>query len=143
MLKSGDNLFLMKNFTSKGQHNCARWILMFGVLACLFFSGGEGIRLLPFSIAEAGNLINTFSVTENKLKSYALSIGNSGSVLPQLKSKFQKHINQYLRGGHLIFDWSSPRAKLFSPSARFCEKANTSCVSVFLSLQSDRAPPTV
>ena len=143
MLKSGDSLFPMKKFTSMSRHNRARWILMFGVLAGLLFSCGEGIRLLPFPNAEADNSKNTQSVFEKNLKSYALSIRNSGNPSPLLKSKFQKHINQYLPGGQLIFDWSSPRVKLFLPSARNREKANLLCASVFLNSQSDRAPPVI
>jgi len=45
----------MKKFASMSRQNCARWILIFGVLAGLFFSGGEGVQLLPFPIAEVNN----------------------------------------------------------------------------------------
>jgi len=133
----------MRKFASMTRQNCARWIFIFGVLAGLLFSRGEGIQLLPFPIIEANNSKNTSSVLENNLKSYALSVPNSGNHSPLLKSKFQKHANQFLPGGHLTFDWSSVRAKLFLQPVHNREKPNLSPASVFLSSQSDRAPPTV
>jgi len=133
----------MKKFTFMSRHNCARWILMFGVLAGLLFSGGEGIRLLPFPGAKAHNLKNTASVLEKNLKSYALSIHNSGNPSLLLKSKFQKDTNQYLPGGHLIFERLNIRANYWLQSSPYRQKANLSHPSVFLSSQSDRAPPEV
>ncbi len=115
---------------------------MFGVLTGLFFSGGEGIRLLPFPIAEGNNSKNTASILEKNLKSYALSVHNSSNYSPLLKSKSQKHTNQYLPGGHLTFDWANIRGNLCLPPPVNREEANLSHASVFLSSQSDRAPPT-
>ena len=133
----------MKKFTSMSRHNRARWILMFGVLAGLLFSGGEGIHLLPFPITEDNNSKNTAPILEKNLKSYAFSVHNSGNSFPLLKSKFQKDTNQYLPDGHSIFDSSNVRAELSLQSARYREKANCSRFSVFFNSPSDRAPPTV
>lgn len=142
MLKSGNKLILMKRFASMTRHNTARWIFIFGVLAGLLFSGGEGIQLFPFQAAEADNSKNTFSVLEEDLKSYALSVHNSGNHSHLLKSKPQKQTNQYLSGGRSTFTRSSICPKLFLKPARNREDANPSHASVFLSSQSDRAPPT-
>lgn len=142
MLKLNNRFVLMRRLVSITRQNCTRWIFIFGVLAGLFFSGGEGIRLLPFPIAEAGNSKNTASILEKNLKSYAFSVHNFGNYSSLIKSKSQKHINQYLPGGHLIFDWSNVRAIFHLQPARRREKANLSHASVFLSSPSDRAPPT-
>ena len=133
----------MKKFASMTRQNCARWIFIFGVLVGLFFSSGEGVQLLPFPITESNNSKNTSSTLEKNLKSYALSVHNSGNHSPSLKSKFQKQDNQYPVRGHLTFDWSGIHAKLFLQSARNHEEANLSLASVFLSSQSDRAPPAI
>jgi len=133
----------MRIFPFKIRQNHTRWILIFGLLIGLFFSGGEGIQLLPFPVAEGSNSKNTSSILEKNLKSYVLSVHNSSNHSPLLKSKFQKNANQYLPGGHSTFDWSSIRAKLFLQQENNREKPNLSHASVFLSSQSDRAPPTV
>lgn len=116
---------------------------MFGVLTGLFFSGGEGIQLLPFPSAEDNNSKNTRSILEKNLKSYAFSIHNSGNPSPLLKSKFQKHTNQYLPAGHLIFDWSDVHANLGLQSGLYGQEANLLHSAIFLILQSDRAPPAM
>jgi hypothetical protein len=113
------------------------------VLAGLFFSGGEGVQLLPFPIAEVDNSKNIAIALEKNLKSYALSVHNSGNYSPLPKFKFQKHTNQDAASGHLTFDWSNARANFYLQSARNREEANLSHLSVFLSSQSDRAPPII
>ena len=133
----------MKRFPSMTRQNCLRWIFIFGVLSGLFFSSGEGIQLLPFPIGESTDSKNTTSALEKNLKSYALSVHNSSSHSALLKSKFQKHVNQYLPGGNLIFDWSNACANLGLQSRFHCQEANLSHSAIFLILQSDRAPPTV
>ncbi len=125
------------------RQNRVRWIFIFGVLAGLFFSGGEGIRLLPFPIAEGNNSKNTAFHSRKNLKSYAFSVHNSGNHSSLIKSTSQKDTNQYLLGGHLTFDWSNIRGNFCLQPARNREKANLSHASVFLSSQSDRAPPKV
>ncbi len=133
----------MKKFASIIRQNCVRWILILGVLTGLFFSGGEGIQLLPFPIAEDCNSKNTASILEKNLKSYALSVHNSGNHFTLFKSKFQKHANQYPAAGHLTFVWSSVHTKLFLQSAGNREEVNLSHAAGFLTSQSGRAPPAV
>jgi hypothetical protein len=133
----------MRKFASMTRQNWTRKIFIFGVLTGLFFSGGEGIHLFPFPIAEGNNSKNTSSILENDLKSYAFSVHNSGSQIPLLKSKFQKQINQYLSGGHLIFDWSNLRANMCLQQAHNRWEADFSHALVFQNSQSDRAPPII
>ena len=87
----------MKTFSSMIRQNCARWILIFGLLAGLFFSGGEGIQLLPFPVSERGNSEIDVSVRDDNSKSYAFTVFSSRSFSTLLKAKFQKDTNQYLR----------------------------------------------
>jgi hypothetical protein len=143
MLKLGNGFILMRRFASMTRQNCTRWIFIFSVLAGLFFSGGEGIQLLPFPIAEDNNSKNTSSTLETNLKSYAFSVHNSANHSTLLKSKFQKHANQYLAGGYFLPDWSNVHANFCLQSAHNREETDFSHISLVLSSQSDRAPPTV
>ena len=142
MFNLADGLIIMQRFASMTRRKYARWIFIFGVLTGLFFSGGEGIQLLPFAIAEVNNSKNTSLTLEAKLKSYALSVHNPGSYSPLHNSKFPKDANQFPLGGHLTFDWSSVRANFCLQPKYNREKAKLWHAYVFLSLQSDRAPPT-
>jgi hypothetical protein len=132
----------MRIFPSKTWQNYTRRILIFGLLAGLFFSGGEGVQLFPFPIAEGDSSKNTASIDVNNQKFYAFSVHNSGGHLPTLQSKFQKQANQYLPVGHLTFGWSNFQANFCLPSAHKREEADFSHTSLVLSSQSDRAPPT-
>ncbi|HVE59304.1 MAG TPA: hypothetical protein VNB22_20940 [Pyrinomonadaceae bacterium] len=133
----------MKRFSSTGRQNRARWVLIFGVLAGLFFSGGEGIQLFPFPFAEANNSKITASVPEQNPKSYAFSVFSSRNYSTQLKSKFQKDTDQYLSGGGWKLDRSETRINFCLPPAQNRKEANLSHISLVLSSQSDRAPPMV
>lgn len=125
------------------RQNRARWILIFGVLAGLFFSSGEVVRALPFQISASDDSKNTASVLAGNLKSYVYSVHNSGCQSTLLKSKSQKQINQYLHGENLIFDWSNVRANFYLQPAFNRQAASFSRFAIFLILQSDRAPPIV
>jgi hypothetical protein len=133
----------MRTIPSNAWQNHTRWILIFGLLAGLFFSSGEGVQLFPFPISEGNNAKNASTIFENSQKSYAFSVHNSGGHLPTLQSKFQKQANQYLPVGHLTFGWSSLQANFCLKSAHNREEANFSRPAVFPSSQSDRAPPVI
>lgn len=133
----------MKTFTSMTRQNCARWIFIFGVLAGLFFSRGEGIQLLPFPGAEGHYSKNTFSVLENNSKSYAFSVHGSGSLSTLLKSKYQKNTNQHLPGEYLTLERLDLGVKYCSRAAQNRQKTSLLHGSLVLSSQSDRAPPAV
>ncbi len=143
MLKPSNKFILMRRFAPITRQSCTRWIFIFGVLTGLFFSGGEGVQLLPFPIAEGNNSKNTSSVLEKNLKSYAFSVHNSGNHSTLLESKFQKDTSRFLPGGHLTFNWTGSGANFCLQSAHNREKADFSHVSLVLGSQSDRAPPTV
>ena len=136
-------LYLMKRFSSIARQNRARWVFIFGVLAGLFISGGEGIQLFPFPVAEANKSEITASVPEQNPKSYAFSVFNSRNSSTLLKSKFQKYTNQYLSGEAWKFDRSEIRINFCLSSAQNRQEANLLHKSLVLSSQSDRAPPMV
>jgi len=133
----------MKLFPFKTRQNYVRLILLFGLLAGLFFSGGEGVQLFPFPVAKADSSKNTAALLEKNLKSYAFSVHNSGNHLPTLQSKFQKNANQCLPVGRLIVGWSNFQANFCLTSARQREEADFSRASLVLGSLSDRAPPAV
>jgi hypothetical protein len=143
MLKFAEDFIVMKKFASTTRNSRARWIFIFGVLAGLFLSGGEGVQLFPFPISESGYSENTASVLESNLKSYAYSVHNSGGHSTLLESKFQKDTSRFLPGGHLTFNWTGSGANFCLQSAHNREKADFSHISLVLGSQSDRAPPTV
>lgn len=134
---------LMKRFSSIEGQNRARWVFIFGVLAGLFFSGGEGIQLFPFGVAEDKTSNITASNFEQNQKSYAFSVFSSRNYSALLKSKFQKDTNQYLSGGDWNFDWSQNCEIFCLPAVRNPEKTNVFHLSLVLSSPSDRAPPLV
>jgi len=133
----------MRRFALLTRQNYARWIFIFGVLAGLFFSGGEGIQLLPFPNTVDNNAETSFSILEKNLMSYAFSVHNSGNLSPLVKSKFQKHNNQCLSSRNLNFDCSNIHANFLLQSAHNREEADLLHLSLISSSQSDRAPPPV
>ena len=133
----------MKRFTFTIRQNCARWVFIFGVLAGLFFSGGEGIQLFPFPVVEDSNSKISASVPEQNPKSYAFSVFSSRNYSTQLKSKFQKYTNQYLSGEGWKFDRSQICVNFCLPSAQNRREASLLRIPLVLSSPSDRAPPMV
>jgi len=133
----------MRTIPSNAWQNYTRWILIFGLLAGLFFSSGEGIQLFPFPIAEGDSSKNTASIDVNNQKFYAFSVHNSGGHLPTLQSKFQKQTNQYLHVGRLSVGWSNFQANFRLASARHREEADFSHTCIVLGSLSDRAPPII
>jgi hypothetical protein len=125
------------------RQNCARWFFLFGVLAGLFFSGGEGIQLLPFPAVEGRRSEITFSEREENSRSYAFSVFSSRNYSALLKSKFQKYTGQYLTGACLTFDRSETCADVRLRSAERREAADLRHPSTARSSRSDRAPPAI
>lgn len=133
----------MKSFTLIPGQNCARWIFIFGVLVGLFFSGGEGIQLLPFPNAENNFSKNTSFILEKKSNAYAFSVHGSGKYSTLLKSKCQKHAHQNLAGENLTFDRADFRANFCWRTAQHRHEPDFLQISLVLSSQSDRAPPKI
>ena len=136
-------LFSMKRFSSMTRQNCARWVFIFGVLAGLFFSGGEGIQLFPFPPSEGKTSKISASLPEENSKSYAFSVFSSRNYSTLLKSKFQKHINQYLSGDYLTFERSDVRPNFCSQALQHRQEAALLRRFFVLSSQSKRAPPAI
>jgi len=133
----------MKTFISMIRQNSARWIFIFGVMTGLFFSGGEGIQLFPFPVAEDSSSKISASVPDKNPKSYAFSVFSSRNYSNLLKSKFQKDANQYLSSEGLIFGGSEISANFCRQSVQNRQEANLLRLALVLSSQSDRAPPMV
>jgi len=133
----------MKTFIFMIRQNSARWIFIFGLLAGLFFSGGEGIQLFPFPFAECNDSKITVSVPEKNPKSYTFSVFSSRNYSTLLKLKFQKHGNQDLFGESWAFDWSETCANFCRQTAQNRQEANLLRLAFVISSQSDRAPPIV
>jgi hypothetical protein len=136
-------LFSTKTFACVINQNCARLILIFGVLAGLFFSGGEGIQLLPFPFTKAETSKISASNLEENSKSYAFSVFSSRNYSAQLKSKHQKDANQYLSGERFTLDRPEIRADFCRQAVKLAEEAGLLHTSLVLSAPSDRAPPVI
>jgi hypothetical protein len=136
-------LRLMKRFASATRKSCARWIFIFGVLAGLFFSGGEGIQLLPFPVIEANNSKNTSFILESNSKSYAFTVFSSGNYSTLFKSKFQKHANQHLSGANPTFSRLDAGANFCRQAAQIRQEANLLHLAAVADSQSNRAPPAI
>ena len=133
----------MKTFTSMIRQTPARWLLIFGLLAGLFFSDGEGIQLLPFPDSERVNSEINVSVRDDNSKSYAFSVFSPRGFSALLKAKFQKETNQYLSGESLTFDRSESSADFRRQLVRNNREATLRHVSLFKASQSNRAPPAI
>jgi hypothetical protein len=131
----------MKRFSSIGRQNCPRWILIFGVLTGLFFSGGEGIQLFPFPVTEVNSSKISASVREESSKSYAFSVYSYRNYSTFLKAKFQKHANLYLSGEYFTFHRSETRANFCLPPAQNRREINFLRRAPVADSQSKRAPP--
>lgn len=134
----------MKYFASKKQQNCiTRWIILFGVLAGLFFSGGEGIQLLPFSVTEDKTAENTSVLSEKLFKTYSYSVNNSGSHQFGTASKLQKNDKRSQLDKAILtatrFDWIQNPV---SPQEQNFHEIKLFSTFPFLSPPSDRAPPS-
>jgi hypothetical protein len=133
----------MRAFHAKTQQHDTRWIILFGLLAGLFFSGGEGIQLMPFRIAKAGNSKNTSLLRGNNSKSYALSVHNSNKYSPLLKFKSHKDSKQHSASGHLTFNGLNASANYYLQSVCSRNEAEFLHIILLLDSQSERGPPVL
>lgn len=120
-----------------------RWIVLLGVLTGLFFSGGEGIRLLPFpKTSEAKAEISSRILTANS-GSFNFSTHHSGGYSLKIKSPVQKNLKRVLSG----FKSDSVGFSI-AENFRFTPPKNHQIVffsyeSFLLSSISGRAPPQI
>ena len=133
----------MKTFFSTTRQIQARWLLMFGVLAGLFFSSGEGIRLLPFPFKDAHSPKIAGAVAGEHSKSYALTVFNSRSAAALLKIKLQKDAPPFLAGGDRALDRPETPAAAPRGAAPDFYDPNPSRFSRRAGSRSNRAPPSI
>lgn len=129
-----DALKILKSFT--------RLILIVGVMTGLFFSGGEGIRFLPFPPTVAQTEKDAFQVHSGKSKSYAFSVYNSNLHNGKVKSKNQKNIKIFdladvVKNRRQTIDFLYLSAK-----PNYYRAAFSISTDIFIS-PSDRAPPVI
>lgn len=133
----------MKTFTSMARQTQARWILIYGVLIGLFFSGGEGIRLMPFPEAEGRVSRINASAADKNSKSYAFSVFNSRSAYTLLKSKFQKDPHQNLPGDYSLFERPDARPAFRPLQISNLQENDLPRLSTVSDSRSNRAPPAI
>lgn len=134
----------MKRFISTIRQTRARWLLIYGVLAGLFFSSGEGIQLLPFPVSAKSKASKpSASSRDEPSKSYAFSVFSSRSSFTLLKSKVQKDTNQYLSGEYFTLVRSQGRATLCAFGAENPRSKNRLYRFPVKNSRPKRAPPVV
>ncbi|HEY8563771.1 MAG TPA: hypothetical protein VIL74_25555 [Pyrinomonadaceae bacterium] len=121
----------------------ARWILLFGVLTALFFSGGEGIQLLPFPEGPGSDSDLTSSAPAENSKSYAFSVFSSRSYYAHFKSKFQKDSDQSLSGKVSSFEPVGARPDFHRLAPVSSQKSKTPQDTPTSDSTADRAPPQI
>src|SRR5215203_6642815 len=83
----------MRNVANNLQY-ITRWFLLIGVMTGIFFSGGEGIRLLPFPAISDITEKKSVAQQDESYKPYSLSLHNSAGFAVVLKAKVQKNLKQ-------------------------------------------------
>lgn len=129
-----DVLKNLKSFT--------RLILIVGVMTGLFFSGGEGIQLLPFPTVAAQTEKEAAQIHSGKSKSYAFSVNNSNIHNGTVKSKSQKNLKYFdladvVKNRRQTIDFLYLSAK-----PNYYRAAFSVSTDIFIS-PSDRAPPVI
>lgn len=121
----------------------ARWFVLIGVLSGIFFSSGEGLRLLPFPFTTENNQTRSSFENPKNLNSYNLSVHNFSRTLLELKSKLQKETKDSFIIGNSDYRWSIFAKNFqFQTNANFAENKSF-YLSTFLISPSGRAPPAI
>lgn len=123
---------MMRNVTKKLNY-ITRWLLLIGVLGGLFFSGGEGIQLLPFPEKSEQNSI-PFQAEINK--SYSISTHNAAFV----HHKTQKHIKHSAHHNFLSHNFQPTTYRVFTVGQTLFKPSSFYILRTPIA-QSDRAPP--
>jgi len=120
-----------------------RWIVLLGVLTGLFFSGGEGIRLIPFPNSTGNITENSSRVLTSDSGSFNFSTHHSGGYSLKAKSEIQKNLKRISAGFKSTFiDLSIAENFRFEPQKNH-RTVFFSYDSFLLSSISGRAPPRV
>lgn len=122
-----------------------RRVLLLGVMVGLFFSSGEGIRLLPFSAAASEKAKeNSTKLELGTAKFYSYSVHNTGSHSSVAKNKVQKNSRDLDR---FVSNNYENNLSLFKGFAEVITQNYFQPVflddSLITAIPSDRAPPLV
>lgn len=122
-----------------------RRVLLIGVMIGLFFSSGEGIRLLPFSAADSeAAKENSAKFELGTAKFYSYSVHNAGSDSSVAKNKAQKNSKDLDR---FVSDSYKNNFSLFKGFAQVITQNYSQALfldnSLITAIPSDRAPPLV
>jgi hypothetical protein len=131
----------MRNVRNNFQ-NMTRWFLLIGVLTGIFFSGGEGIQLLPFPSRSETTGNFSGAPPGEFYRPYSLSLHNSAGFSMVLKAKTPKSPKDLI-GVDVFRKESTPAGLYYSSSTRKSSAATFFHTSIFLTSTSDRAPPTI
>lgn len=126
----------------KNLKSFSRWFFVIGVMTGLFFSGGEGIQLFPFSVASTEVESSADQLQTGESKSYAFSVYNSNSHSGIAKTKNQKNTKYFDLADVVKNRWHTIEF-LYSPTKQNYQRtAFSTSAEIFIS-PSDRAPPAV
>jgi hypothetical protein len=119
-----------------------RWVFLLAVLSGIFFSNGEGVRLLPFPDSSPdGEKIPVFFQTQ-PAKSYIFSVHKFGSFSLSHKNKVQKNFKTDFICCSLLSDADiSDEAFLDFSAEKIRDKRKVFYDSAFLISTQNRAPP--
>ncbi|MCD9185201.1 MAG: hypothetical protein LUM44_02120 [Pyrinomonadaceae bacterium] len=127
---------------SKNVKSFTRWVFVIGVMTGLFFSGGEGIQLFPFSANFTEVERNADLLQTGKSKSYAFSVYNSNAHSGITKSKNQKNTKYFDCADVAENRWQTIKFNYSPVQQNYHRAAFSTSSDIFIS-PSDRAPPAV
>lgn len=132
---------IMKDVLNNFQTFIRRFLII-GVITGLFFSSGEGIRLLPFPATFVGSEKNTDQKISDVFKSYSFSDYNYASHSRVIKLKDQKNFKFFDSDG--LYDKNyQPLCALVSTVKKIYHQPFFLNNSIVLISPSDRGPPLV
>lgn len=114
---------------------------MIGVLTGIFFSGGEGLRLLPFGPSSQDQTLERQRIGPDDFRSYSASVRTQGSHSIPLKVRAQKDLTYFTGAVSVAFQRRAATSTLVS--RRQFREIELSYSSNFLISPSGRAPPRV
>lgn len=121
-----------------------RWLLIAGVMVGLFFSGGEGIRLLPFPAVSAAGEAAPPKLENGKSNSYSYTVRNSAAHSFAIKFKEQKNPKFFESAGPgRIGGDHQPLELVVTASRQNYRQPAFFNYSPVTAVPSDRAPPAI
>jgi hypothetical protein len=134
---------LVKRNLFESRLKFVRWVVLLSVLTGLFFSGGEGIRLLPFPKSSETEAKSSSRVLTANSDSFNFSIHHSGGYSLKIKSQIQKNLKRILAASNVSSaDLNITEVFRFTPQKDH-QIVFFSYDSFLLSSISGRAPPRI